>query len=258
MSGAVDQFDTMVADFRQAHEDLLMVSSSLEELTATNTETNQHASKIRDHSEGIRNGMKDIFNQTDALRDNTNLVLQALCRFHLGEGPLETMVHKLFERRDQMQRVFEELMDQGVDLFDQNYKVIPNTNGQKHSVSWNEPFARRVQPLLDEWDLGGKDGVIYTLPTDHNGYLPIARSVSAQPMTGDPKVDMARSTHQRFVVAGQELQNLRKCTYLSMGTFVLPGTTTVILVIYVPLWLRGKQWGVMTSGIHPKALGVDI
>lgn len=257
VSAAADQFGAMVNDFTQAHEDLLMVSSSLEQLTATNTETHSHASKIRDSSEQIREGMSNIYTQTDALRDNTNLVLQALCRFDLGEGPLESMINKLFDRRDQLQDIMEGLRKEGYNLFDFSYKEIAGTGGQKFDTSWADALGKRIQPILDEWDQGGKDGIIYTLPTDNNGYLAIARSASAQPMTGDPRVDAARSVHKRMTVSGQELENLRKCTYLSMGTFVLPGTTNVILVIYVPLYVDGKKWGVMTSGIVPKAVGVD-
>ena len=77
-------------------------------------------------------------------------------------------------------------------------------------------------------------------------------------MTGDPRVDAARSVHKRFTASGQELENLRKCTFLGMGTFVLPGTNNVVLVIYVPIQVDGKRWGIMTSGIVPKALGVDL
>lgn len=258
VESAASQFGAMVDDFTRAHEDLLMVSSSLEQLTATNTETHSHATEIRDRSEQIREGMTNIFTQTDALRDNTNLVLQALCRFNLGEGPLETMINKLFARRDQLEEIMEGLRKEGYNLFDFNYREIPNTGGQKFDTSWADALGKRIQPLLDEWDLGGKDGIIYTLPTDHNGYLAIARSASAQPMTGDPRVDAARSVHKRITVRGQELENLRKCTYLSMGTFVLPGTANVVLVIYVPLYVDGKKWGVMTSGIVPKAVGVDL
>ena len=258
VKNAASQFSTMVDDFTRAHEDLLMVSSSLEQLTATNTETHSHVTAIRDSSEQIREGMSSIFTQADALRDNTNLVLQALCRFNLGEGPLEGMVNKLFSRRDQLQAIMEDLRREGFNLFDFNYREIPDTGGQKFDTSWADALGKRIQPMLDEWDLGGKDGIIYTLPTDHNGYLAIARSASAQPMTGDPKVDAARSVHKRITVRGQELENLRKCSFLSMGTFVLPGTTNVILVIYVPLYVDGKKWGVMTSGIVPKAVGVDL
>lgn len=257
VSAAASQFAAMVEDFTQAHEDLLMVSSSLEELTATNTETHSHATEIRDRSEQIREGMSNIFTEADALRDNTNLVLQALCRFNLGEGPLEAMINKLFDRRDQLEEIMAGLRNEGYNLFDVNYKEISGTGGQKFDTSWADALGRRIQPLLDEWDLGGKDGIIYTLPTDQNGYLPIARSASAQPMSGDPRVDAARSVHKRITVSGQELENLRKCTYLSMGTFILPGTTNVVLVIYVPIMVDGKRWGVMTSGIVPKAVGVD-
>ncbi|MFL1407408.1 methyl-accepting chemotaxis protein [Marinobacter sp. M1N3S26] len=258
VKSAASQFTTMVDDFTRAHEDLLMVSSSLEQLTATNTETHSHATAIRDSSDQILEGMSNIFTQADALRDNTNLVLQALCRFNLGEGPLEGMVNKLFTRRDQLQEIMENLRREGYNLFDFNYREISGTGGQKFDTSWADALGKRIQPLLDEWDLGGKDGIIYTLPTDHNGYLAIARSASAQPMTGDPKVDAARSVHKRITVRGRELENLRKCDYLSMGTFILPGTTNVILVIYVPLYVDGKKWGVMTSGIVPKAVGVDL
>ncbi len=254
---AADQFEGMVADFSQAHQDLLMVSSSLEELTATNTETHQHASEIRDRSLTISESMKDIFTQTDTLRDSTNLVLQALCRFRLGEGHLEMVTEKLFTRRDEIGQVLEELVAQGINVFDQQFKPVPNTNPQKHTVSWGDPYRKRIQPMLDQWDQGGKDGVIYMVPLDNNGYLAAARSVSSQPMTGDPKVDTARSTHQRFIVTGTELNNLRKCTYLAMGTFVLPGTDTVIIAMYVPVMVSGKRWGTLSAGIHPKALGQD-
>ena len=77
-------------------------------------------------------------------------------------------------------------------------------------------------------------------------------------MNGAPRVDAARSVNKRSTVRGQEVENLRKCTFLSMGTFVLPGTSNVILVIYVPIHVDGKRWGVMTSGIVPRALGVNL
>ncbi|WP_439136170.1 hypothetical protein [Pseudomaricurvus sp.] len=110
--------------------------------------------------------------------------------------------------------------------------------------------------MLDAWDQGGKDGIVYVAPTDINGYFAVARTVSSQPMTGDPEVDTARSTHQRIPVSEQELENLRKCTYLSMGTFVIPGSDMVVIVMYIPLYVRGRHWGVLSAGVHPAALGI--
>ena len=254
---ATEQFEIMVNDFQQANDDLLMVSSALEELNATNQETHQHSSRIRDLSLAIGERMQQNFAQADAMRDTTNLLVQQLCNFRLGSGRLEAIADMLFQRRDLIEAHLEELQASGVDLFDQNYRPIPNTNPQKHDVSWVEPYRKRIQPLLDEWDLGGKDGVLYLVPMTERGYLPAARSAASQPPTGNPQVDAAKSMHQRFIpVSESEMNSVRQCQHLSMGTFVIPGTSTIVFVIYTPVRIGGRRWGTISAGIAPAALGI--
>ena len=53
-----------------------------------------------------------------------------------------------------------------------------------------------------------------------------------------------------------DLRVMSSCTYLNMGTFVLPGTSTVIFVLYVPLFVKGRRWGTMSAAVMPAALGV--
>ncbi|MEK1905064.1 MAG: methyl-accepting chemotaxis protein, partial [Pseudomonas sp.] len=255
VSTAADQFTHMVEDFQQANDDLLMVSSAMEELTATNNETHQHSSQIRDLSLTISQRMETSFAQADRLRDNSNQMLQTLSSFRLGHGKLETITDALMQRRNEIELQLEELKRSGVDLFDNNYKAIANTNPPKHNVSWAEAYRKRIQPLLDQWDQGGKDGVLYIVPVNDRGYLAAARSAASQAPTGDPAVDASKSTHLRFFGSAIEHDNMRKCTYLSMGTFVLPGTTTVIFVMYVPIMVDGRRWGTMSAGILPAAVG---
>ncbi|MBD9414977.1 methyl-accepting chemotaxis protein [Pseudomonas sp. PDM16] len=257
VSSASEQFELMVHDFNQANDDLLMVSSALEELHATNQETHQHSSRIRELSFAIGQCMKQNFAQADALRDTTNLLVQQLCNFRLGSGRLEAITEMLFQRRDLIEARLDELHRSGVDLFDQNYRPIPNTNPQKHDVAWVEPYRQRIQPLLDEWDQGGKDGVLYLVPMTEGGYLPAARSAASQPPTGNPQIDAAKSMHQRFItVSESEMSNVRQCQHLSMGTFVIPGTSTIVFVLYTSLRINGRRWGTVSAGILPAALGV--
>ncbi|MEH6566988.1 MAG: methyl-accepting chemotaxis protein [Halopseudomonas sp.] len=257
VSTAADQFDTLVDDFQRTNDDLLMVSSALEELTATNAETLQHGGEIRELSVTISKRMEDTFTQADSLRDNTNLALRSLAGFRLGEGHLEAVTELLMGRRRELEARLEQLADAGVDLFDQHYTAIANTNPPKHDVSWANAFIERVRPLLDEWDKGGKDGVVYTAAVNEKGYLPTSRSASSQPPTGDPKIDAARSNYKRFAVTNDtDLRIMSSCTYLNMGTFVLPGTTVVVFVLYVPLFVKGRRWGTMSAAIMPAALGV--
>ncbi len=257
VSTAADQFDAMVDDFQRANDDLLMVSSALEQLTASNAETLKHGSEIRDLSLTISEHMESSFRQADSLRDNTNLALRALAGFRLGEGHMEAVTELLMARRREIESRLDEIADRGVDLFEQNYTAIPNTNPPKHDVRWADAFIERIRPLLDEWDQGGKDGIVYMAAVNEKGYLPTSRSASSQPPTGDPRIDAARSNYKRFAVASEsDLRVMSSCTYLNMGTFVLPGTSTVIFVLYVPLFVKGRRWGTMSAAVMPAALGV--
>jgi len=257
VSSAADQFDTLVEDFQRTNDDLLMVSSALEELTATNAETLQHGGEIRELSITISKRMEDTFTQADSLRDNTNLALRSLAGFRLGEGHLEAVTELLMSRRSELEARLDQLADGGVDLFDQHYTPIANTNPPKHDVSWANAFIERIRPLLDEWDKGGKDGIVYTAAVNEKGYLATSRSASSQPPTGDPKIDAARSNYKRFAVSSEnDLRIMASCTYINLGTFVLPGTNIVVFVLYVPLSVKGRRWGTMSAAIMPAALGV--
>ena len=257
VSRAAEQFDAMVEDFQGANDDLLMVSAALEELSATNAETFRHGGEIRELSITISKHMEQTFTQADSLRDNTNLTLRSLAGFRLGEGQMETVTQLLMSRRAALESRLNELADAGVDLFDQRYTPIPNTNPPKHDVSWADPFIKRIRPLLDEWDKGGKDGIVYMAAVNEKGYLATSRSASSQPPTGDPKVDAARSNYKRFAVTSQtDLKIMSSCTYMNLGTFVMPGSTVIVFVLYVPIEVKGRRWGTMSAAVLPAVMGL--
>ena len=254
---AADQFNTMVEDFQQANDDLLMVSSALEQLTATNAETLKHGGTIRELSVTISKHMEETFTQADSLRDTTHFTLRSLAGFRLGVGKMEELTQLLMQRRQEIERRLGALAESGVDLFDQRYSPVAGTNPQKHDVSWADPFIKQIRPLLDEWDKGGQDGIVYTAALNDLGYLPTSRSASSQPPTGDPKIDAARSNYKVYAVPNAaDLQFLKSCTYLNMGTFALPGTSTIVFVMYVPLEVKGRRWGTMSAAVLPAALGI--
>ncbi|SDS46932.1 methyl-accepting chemotaxis protein [Halopseudomonas litoralis] len=254
--GAADQFGVMVEDFQLTNDDLLMVSSALEELAVGNQETHQHSSQIRDSSLTISRNMEQSFVLADHQRDESNVVLQTLSLIRLGEGRLEQVSDILLTRRGRLEAVLQELDQRGVDMFDRSYQALKDQPG-KHRVSWTDSFRQLVQPLLDEWDCGGEDGVLYMTAIDDQGYMAAARTAASQPLSGDPRKDAMRSTHMRFTISNPvELENLRRCTYISMGTFILPDGRP-IYVLFVPLMLKDRRWGTLTAGVLPTALGLE-
>ena len=258
IAASSSQFAAMVADFESANGDLLMVSSALEQLSITNSESHEHSTEIRNLSLQIGKDMQTSFAKADGLRDSTNRVLRQLASFRLGHGRLEQITDLLMQRRKALEDVMERLAEQGVNLHDERYTPIPNTNPQKHDASWVGPFRQAAQPLLNEWNSSqGKDGIIYCLPTNDMGYLPCARPESSNPPTGNPEVDAIKSNFMRFLVTNKvDLQNIRECTHIGFGTFVLPGNI-VCFVLFVPLYVRGRHWGTLGTGIVPQALGVS-
>lgn len=90
VGAAADQIgelmEQMFGDFQQCNDDLLMVSSALEELAVGNQETHQHSIAIRDSSGSISANMEQNFVLADRQRDDSNLVLQSLSLFRLGNG----------------------------------------------------------------------------------------------------------------------------------------------------------------------------
>src|SRR5690606_16615284 len=165
ISTSSSKFAAMVEDFEKANGDLLMVSSALEELSITNTESHQHSTEIRNLSLQIGGDMQTSFEKADSLRDATNRALRQLAHFHLGHGRLEEVGRMLNERRRAIEEIMEQLTAQGQNLFDERYTPVAGSNPVKHDVSWAQPFRQAIQPLVNEWNSsGGKDGVIYCLP----------------------------------------------------------------------------------------------
>jgi len=250
------QFERMVQDLGASHQDLLRIGSAVEEVSATNQESLGRSTEIRDLGSRIRSHMDASFTHADTMRDTTNIALQGLSRVRMGSGALEHLMDLLLERRDQVQAVLERLADQGVDMFDRNYRRHPLSD-EHFEVSWQPRLREALQASIDQWIREAPDGVLYYYPVDENGYTPLVRSEIAAPPTGDKKIDRAKSHAMRFGVSNPvELENLRKCTFISMGTFVLPHTSTVVFTLFAPLSIHGRRWGTLTNSMLPKALGM--
>ncbi|WP_460238362.1 methyl-accepting chemotaxis protein [Aurantivibrio plasticivorans] len=253
----VSEFEQMMDKFEHTNQDLLLVSSTIEELSLTNAEGLQRAREIRDLGDDIRSNMGEIFVQTDVMRDTTNIALQQLAKFRTRDGVIEPLVQVLFERREVVVNVLNELLNEGVDIFDRNYRKVEGSNMGKYDVSYREPLARKLQHILDEWHTPENNkGALYWLPSDDQTYVCINRSEVSQPETGDIQYDAAHSRYMFFSITNeQEKRNAADCGEISMGSLVIPGGM-IVITIFVPIVVQGKRWGIFSLGVLPAALGL--
>ncbi|WP_420800856.1 methyl-accepting chemotaxis protein [Pseudomonas cavernae] len=254
VKAAAAQFEHMVRDFESANDDLLMVSSALEELSVTNRESHQHSIGIRELGLKISESMRQSFSQADVLRVDSNHASQLLGSFRLGHGQLEATCDQLRDYAARIRASMERLLDQGVDLFDGNYKAIPNSFPAKHEVSWARPLREALQELVDE--AGRIPGMVSLIPINSRGYVAVNRTEVSQAPTGNPQVDAQKSRFMLFSVTDKhDLDNIANCRRLGLGSITLPNGM-VALATFLPLTLRGRHWGAVGAVVLPQAMGV--
>jgi len=259
VNNTMAQFQTMVHKFEMTHESLLMVSSTAEELALTNKEGLKYTKEIQGLGEKILNNMDKFLQQADVMKNDNNESLKRLSQIRLQDGPLEPLILELQNRTAIMKQALCELIEDGVDVFDRNYSKIEGTKMNRHEVSWGEAFRNKMQSTIDRWHHEeAVQGVLYWLPTDDRGYLPINKSEASKPETGDLKTDMVYSRSKLFSVGSKfDLENINSCKYVGMGSFVIPGGQ-VVISLFIPIDIDGRRWGTLGLGTLPQTLGINV
>ncbi len=257
IGSTVDEFKNMVQNFESSNEELSMVSSTVEELTYTNGEGLKHSQGILELGEEIRKNMLESFDYADVLRNTANISLQQLSHYRVQDSVIDSIVETLVERKDIFEKKLEELLADGVDIFDRNYTKIESSTMGKYSVSYGDAFRKKLQPIIDEWHSDKKHkGVLYWIPSDDHFYMAVNKSELSKPETGDPKVDFTQSRYMYFTVDNEtEKENVRNCGVISMGTYVVP-TGQSVVAMYMPVHVGGRRWGTFGLGALPSAFGI--
>lgn len=246
-----EHFERMIGDFESSHNDLLQISSAVEELSVVNRDVHGRSTEIRELGQRIRESMQDSDSRTSELVDAADETLHRLCQFRIGRGRLEETLEKVEARRDLIQAEITKLVADGVNMFDRNHQPIANTNPQKFDVSYARAFQKACQYLIDEW-AKENDGALYCLPLDSKGYVAIHRSELSHEPTGDPDVDLQKSRHMRFFQS-RDIPH--------MGRFKLQSyirdTGEVMFNLSVPIEPDGRYWGGLFIGLPASVLGIE-
>jgi len=197
ISETSSQFEKMVQDFDTVNEQLINISSAIEELSVTNKESHRSVSDIAELSKDIRKEMDSSEEFSDNLEVSTEQTQELLSRFIIGYGGFENMIITARSWREEVQGALAELSNQGVNLFDTNYQAVANTNPQKYTVSYMQVYEKVIQPIIDRF-VKERPDFIYALPLDNNGYVPIHHAHLSKPMTGDVEADTLHSRHQKI------------------------------------------------------------
>lgn len=254
---AVENFKDMVTDFENANVELTKIAAAIEELSTNNNEVTSKMEEINTLSQDIAIEMEEAEKSIQKLNVVTEKMLEMVSGIKTGSGKFDQFISFCYESREVYTQKIKELKSNGVNIFDNNYKKIPNTNPQKYLTEFSEPFINKFQLVLDE-TLKKIEGALYCLVIDRNGYLPVHHQQFSQPMTGDHKKDLLNSRHQRIFLSNTTEQ--RRCTHtenMLLQTY-MRDTGQILNDFSMPIYIDGKHWGAMIVGFDARITFNDL
>lgn len=127
------------------------------------------------------------------------------------------------------------------DLWDTDYRSIPDTNPERFSTRYDRLFDS-ILPPIQEAALDANDWLIYMIAIDPNGYVPTHNQRFSQPLTGDPKKDLAGNRTKRIFTdrvgqtAGSHDRDHMILTYRR-------DTGEILTDLSCPVMVNGRKWG---------------
>ncbi len=253
ISQATENFQSMIADFELTDDQLMKIAAAIEELSTNNNEITIKVEDITNLSQSIADKMASSETSVTTLNQVTEKMLEMVSVFKTGEGKFDWLITLAQEIREEYQAAIQNIKDSGVNVFDSNYKKIPNTEPQKYTAAFSEAFERQMIPLYEACKAKVPNS-IYVLSIDKNGYLPAHHAEFSQSMTGDPQKDLMYSRHQRIFMNVESEK--RRCTHtkpMLMQTY-MRDTGQILNDLSLPIYIDGRHWGACIIGFDPKVM----
>jgi methyl-accepting chemotaxis protein len=246
-------FDRLVLDFENNSSQLVRIAAASEEISVTTEEINHQIADVHRLSVGVVTNLVESDKLSIGLQGVTERMLEIASRVRIGKGRLEELILQAAEYRDILRARMEEIAQRRINVFDRNYRPVPNTNPQKYSVEYNDAFDREMQPLFDR-GLERFQGAIYSLIVDANGYLSTHHSKNQRPLTGNYEADLVNSREKRIYASNDlEIRRAKNAMPFLLQTY-MRDTGEILNDLSHPIFIDGKHWGAFILGIRPEIL----
>lgn len=249
---ASGHFERMIGDFEATSGKLTGIAEHIQQFAESNTGINERVTQIYADSQSIDQRMRYSATATRDLLGVAERVQAMLGSFVLGHGALDAAITRASECRDVLQQRLAGLQREGLNLFDQHYKPIPDTDPKQYVTGYSERFAKVCQEELDTLTKGTKGGKVSFI-VDNKGYCPVNNSwVSKQP-TGDRAIDLPVCRNKRMFADPVGLRAASNTQRFLLQTY-LRDTGEIMTEIDVPFFFDGRHWGNLRMGFDSSVL----
>ncbi len=255
VDNTAESFENMVRDFEETGRGgVNEITVSLDDFTSINSEIFENVNMINTLATQVTGKMEESNNNTTSLNQRIEDIQDNVTRFKIGMGYMESILEAAMATKGEYEQVLSDLANQGgVDIFDKNYRDIPNTNPQKFSTKYDSKVEAKFQDISEKL-LNSVKGCIFTLGVDINGYAPTHNKKIAQKPTGNPEIDMAKSRDKRIFNDPAGLRAAQNKMPFLMQTYARD-TGEILNDLSIPISVNGKHWGgALRVGFDPRVL----
>lgn len=249
---ASGHFESMIGDFESTNDKLAEIAVHILQFAESNTGINDRVTQIYADSQSIDQRMQHSATATRDLSGVAERVQTMLGKFVLGHGALDAAITRASQCRDILQERLAELHRGGLNLFDQSYQLIPNTDPKQYLTRYTERFAQVCQEECDKLTKGTKGGKVSFI-VDNKGYCPVNNSWVSQKPTGDRATDLPVCRNKRMFADPIGLRAAANTQRFLLQTY-LRDTGEIMTEIDVPFFFEGRHWGNLRMGFDAAVL----
>ena len=249
---AAGHFKTFVADFERMTGTVNEMAVAMQSLDSISQSIGRQVDDVATNASETGKSMADASRRVDEVRATTEEMQGVLAEFRTGGTAFDSLVEATTQLRDAVSRCLAGHLARGVDIFDQAYRPIPNSDPPRFTTGYDHTVELDLQALYDRV-LKDLPGCAYALSVDNRGYAPAHNGKFSQTPTGRREHDLVYCRNKRIFddAVGAKLAANRKPFLFQT---YLRDTGEVINDLSMPLEIGGRHWGAVRVGFDSTKL----
>ena len=240
-------FKNFVSDFEHMDVQMKEVVSTVGQVANTNQEMNHSIERIALLSAQVQTRMVSMTDQVMAVRQQSESLQEMLAALRTGNTPFDSLATLLDSLQTACKRLLMQADAQGADIFDCQYRRIPNSNPPRYHTSYDNVIDQQLTRILD-FVLEQLPGGFYALLVDKNGYCPTHNTIYSRQPTGELAHDTRYVRNKRIFDDPVSLGAVNNETGLLCQTY-MRDTGELATDLSIPLDVDNTRWGAVRLGV---------
>jgi methyl-accepting chemotaxis protein len=253
LSNVADSYHILVDRLESSANQVTQISTELSSVQQGNDHILEQTDSIRDLSSQIFEQVQASSSYAEGLCTNSEALQLSLGAFQPGGTKIDSLIDIAYEYRDAVAAAVNHLIEQGVNMFDQNYRLIVGSNPPRYRTQYDHQIEAQLREINDHFMMKAP-GAIFALAVDNRGYAPAHNTKVSEEPTGDIDHDTRLCRHKRIFNDPVGLKGASQLQVPSLLQTYVRDTGEVVNDLSVPVFVEGKHWGAVRIGLSRDAV----